>query len=145
MQVSGGIKMFDKFNKEWEFNAYVWLDEDDFDEFRCKCVCSSKEYKYLKRFKDTADMVASAEDGTSIIGKYSESKAEQFMDEMVYQSSKLADFRQRAYLAALQGAKEYIKTMGKHQEVRPLKKDMMEAPDTYSLKVVCHYYAKSIL
>ena len=39
--------MFDRFDKEWEFVADVWLDEDDFDEFHCKCVCSSKELKQL--------------------------------------------------------------------------------------------------
>ena len=137
--------MFDKFNKEWEFIAYVWLDEDDYDEFNCKCVCSSREYKYLNRFKETADMVSAAEEGMNFIGKYSESKASAFMDEMVNQSSKLADFRQRAYLAALNGAKEYIRTMGARQEERPAQKDMMEAPDAYSLRVGIHYYNRGIL
>ena len=137
--------MFDRFNKSWDFIACVWLDEDDYDEFEVSCTCSSKEYKTLKAFQDTANSVSAAEGGISIIGKYSESRAASFMDEMVYQSGKLADFRQRAYMAALNGAKEYIKTMGEHQEKRPEKKDMMEAPDTYSLRVACHYYQRGIL
>ena len=132
--------MFDRFDKEWAFVADVWLDEDDFDEFHCKCVCSSKELKQLNSIARMSEEVALGEPGL-----YDTSKAARFMDEMVAQSSKLADFKQRAYRAALEGAKEYIKTMGKRSEVRPEEKDMMEAPDIYSLRVTCHYYNRDIL
>lgn len=132
--------MFDRFDKEWTFVAAVWLDEDDYDEFYCKCVCSSKELKYLKRFTVAADSIVADE-----YGKYTVENAAKLMDEMVAESGKLADFRQRAYRAAFEGAKEYIKTMGKRSDVRPAVKDMMEAPDIYSLRVTCHYYNRDIL
>ncbi len=132
--------MFDKLNKEWQFVADIWLDEDDYDEFYCKCVCSSAELKQLKDYARISDHVAAAEPGT-----YDVSKAAKFMDEMVAESSKLAAFKQRAYRAALEGAKKYIKTMGKRSEKRPDEKDMLEAPDIYSLRVTCHYYNRDIL
>ncbi len=132
--------MFDRFDREWSFVAAVWLDEDDYDEFHCKCVCTSKELKYLKRLSMAADTIVADE-----YGKYTVDRAAKLMDEMVAEFGKLADFRQRAHMAALQGAKDYIKTMGKRAEKRPEKKDMMEAPDTYSLRVTCHYYNRDIL
>ncbi len=132
--------MFDRFDKEWQFVADVWLDEDDFDEFHCRCICSSKELRQLQSFMRMSEAVAAEEPGA-----YKSEIAAKLMDEMVNESSRLADFKQRAYRAALEGAKEYIKTMGERSEVRPEIKDMMEAPDLYSLRVTCHYYSRDIL
>ena len=132
--------MFFGFDKEWEFIAYVWLDEDDWDDFYCKCRCTPKERKVLMRFAKTAEVVCAEE-----YGKFSIEKTSLMMDEMVAQSNKLADFRQRAYMAALDGAKEYIKTMGEHMKERPEKKDMLEAPDSYTLRVECHYYQRDLI
>ena len=132
--------MFDRFDREWTFVGAVWLDEDDYDEFHVNCTCTSKELKYLKRLMLAADTIVADE-----YGKYSQDKAAKLMDEMVSVNAKLDDFRQRAYRATLEGAKEYIKTMGKRSEVRPKEKDMMEAPDLYSLRVACHYYNRDIL
>jgi|GEM_PF-6023676 len=128
------------FDKEWEYVVYVWLDEDDWEDFHCKCRCNGKEFKYLRRYAKSAEAVSAEE-----YGRYSPEKASEIMDEMVNQSNKLADFRQRAYRAALEGAKDYIKTMGEHRKERPEKKDMMEAPDIYSLRVACHYYTRDLL
>ena len=63
--------MFDRFDKEWDFVAAVWLDEDDYDEFRCKCTCTSKELKYLKRLTLSADTIVADE-----YGRYSVARQE---------------------------------------------------------------------
>ena len=132
--------MFEKLDKEWQFVADIWLDEDDYDEFHCSGACTSMESRMLKEFIRLSDKAAAEEKGT-----YDISRAAALMDEMVTESSKLSSFKQRAYSAALEGAKEYIKTMGERSEVRPEIKDVMEAPDTYSLRVTCHYYNRDIL
>jgi hypothetical protein len=132
--------MSKELNAKWEFTGYVKLDEDDGDDFYCSCPCTEAERKRLKKFSRESEGYV-----LQRYGRFDEDRAALKMDEMVNTDDKLAEFRERAYISALEGARQYVSKMGKQSREPGAEKDMLAGPDMKDLEVEAHYYKRDIL
>jgi hypothetical protein len=132
--------MSNELDAKWDFTGYVRLDEDDGDDFYCSCPCTYDERKRLKKFSRESEGYVLQK-----YGHFEEDRAAQKMDEMVNTDDKLSEFRERAYLAALEAAKQYVSSMGRQSDSPAGRKDMMAGPDVKDLEVEAHYYKRDIL
>ncbi|MDD6154969.1 MAG: hypothetical protein PUB39_05390 [Eubacteriales bacterium] len=134
--------MAENTSEKWEFVGFVWLDEDDGDEYYVSCPCTPKERKALKKIsRQSENYILQSE------GKFDEQMISDKMDDVVNTNDNLAEFRVRAYMAALQGAKKYVSEM-RHDDpskIKVGKKDMLAGPDDRELRVEVHYYKMDIL